>query len=121
MSRSEDQALADIDAAVAAWVLSGREAEYWRAAVKDPCGCAEGLAAAALATAAAAGVRHDSLGEVIVSGTVGFAVGALAGKLFGVAKALPLVRHQRIELRGRLAELTADPAGPSQVPEPRKR
>jgi len=50
MSRSEDQALADIDAAVASGVLSGREAEYWRAAVKDPCGCAEGLAAAALAT-----------------------------------------------------------------------
>jgi hypothetical protein len=119
MSRSEDQALADVETVVAAGVMSGREAEYWRAAVKDPCGCAEGLLGAALAAAAAAAVRHDSLGEVVVSGTVGLAVGAVAGKVLGVAKGLHLVQHQRAELGRRLAELTERPARPSRVAEPR--
>ncbi len=106
MSRSEDQALAVVDRAVAAGILSRREADHWRAEVRDPCGCAEGLVGAGLAGVAAAAVRHDSLGELLVSGTAGVAVGALAGKVLGVARGLHLVRHQRTELRRRVAELT---------------
>lgn len=107
MSRSEDQALAVVDEAAASGILSRREADYWREAVKTPCGCAEGLVGAGLGAAAAAAVRHDSLAEVIVSGTVGLVVGAVAGKVYGVAKGLHLVRHQRTELGRRVADLTA--------------
>jgi hypothetical protein len=105
MSRSETRATAVVDDAAAAGVLSVREADYWRRAVKDPCGCAEGLAAATLASAAVTVVRHDSLREVVLAGATAFAVGAVVGKMIGVAKGLPLARHQRSGLDRRLAEL----------------
>jgi hypothetical protein len=100
MSRSEDQALLAIERGIAAG-MSDREAAYWRDAVKDPCGCTEGLVGGLLASVALRpGVGWQA-------GIVRFIVGALIGKVVGVVRGLPLVRYQRSALDRRISELQA--------------
>ena len=109
MSRSEDQALADVERAVASGVLSGREAELLA-------GSGQGSLwlrrrdwwVQALATAAAAGVparllgRAHRLGDGRPRGRSRWQARCSAWR-----KGCTLVRHQRTELRRRVAELTA--------------
>jgi hypothetical protein len=110
MSRSEQQARAVIAEAVGAGSLSPAEAAYWSTAVKDPCGCAEGLAGGVVVSGVAVGLRGRSLPSVLLAGAAGFGLGAVGGKVVGVARGLPLVRHQRAELGRRVAELSGSSA-----------
>src|SRR3954468_4107323 len=103
MSRSELRARDLVAEGLASGLLSPSEAAYWSAAVKDPCGCAEGLAAGLLVSGGAVCLRGRSWPSVVRTAVAGFGLGAVSGKVVGVARGLRLVRHQRAELGRRLA------------------
>jgi|GEM_PF-5871417 len=105
MSRSEAQALGLVAEAVTSGVMSDREAQFWREAVRDPCGCREGLILGVVAAVGTTLSRPGAMAPVLVRGVAGFVVGALSGKVYGVAQGLRLVRHQRAELAHRVAAL----------------